>query len=141
MKKLLSFLFAIALAFLFVLPVSAEGATERWYTSETTGNSAVIIDEADLLPDMEEDLLLSDMAPLTDYENVMFVTAALNKGEYASYADTVLRKTFPTKNASIFCGAKIGNRASKYPIALISPLCTGGIIRMPGVRCIMPSAM
>ena len=109
MKKLLSILFAIALAFLFVLPVSAEGTTERWYTNENTGNSAVIIDEADLLPDMEEDLLLSDMAPLTDYENVMFVTATLNKGEYASYADTVLRKTFPTKNASIFL-IDIGSR-------------------------------
>ena len=42
MKKLLSILFAIALAFLFVLPVSAEGATVNRYTNETTGNSAVV---------------------------------------------------------------------------------------------------
>lgn len=102
MKKLMSLFFAIALAFLFVLPVSAEGATEKRYTNETTGNSAVIIDDADILAEPQEALLLNDMAPLTEYENVMFVSAKLKKGEYESYADTVLRKTFPTKNASIF---------------------------------------
>ena len=104
MKKLLSFLLAIALAFLFVLPVSAEGATVNRYTNETTGNSAVVIDDADILSESEEGQLINDMAPLTEFENVMFVSTYLNKGEYASYADTVLRKTFPTKNASFAAG-------------------------------------
>lgn len=54
------------------------------YTNEYTGYSAFIRDEEDLLTDEEEAELAEYMAPMTDYGNVMFLSA---DGDYADPVD------------------------------------------------------
>ncbi|MBQ6132599.1 MAG: TPM domain-containing protein [Lachnospiraceae bacterium] len=102
MKKLISLISAIALAFLFVLPASAAEVQEKNYTNETTGYNALVIDEADILSDNEELQLISDMAPLTAYENVMFLSTTRSIGDYGSFSGNTLRTIFPATDASIF---------------------------------------
>ena len=102
MKKLISLISAIALAFLFVLPASAAEVQEKNYTNETTGYNALVIDEADILSDNEELQLISDMAPLTAYENVMFLSTKQGVSDYRSFLGNTLRTTFPASDASVF---------------------------------------
>ena len=102
MKKLISLISAIALAFLFVLPASAAEVQEKNYTNETTGYNALVIDEADILSDNEELQLISDMAPLTAYENVMFLSTKQGVSDYRSFLGNTLRTTFPVSDASVF---------------------------------------
>ncbi len=103
MKKLISLISAIALAFLFALPASAEGEiTGKQYRNETTGLSALVVDNAELLTDDEELQLLSDMAPLTAYENVMFLSTKQGVSDYRSFLGNTLRTTFPASDASVF---------------------------------------
>lgn len=54
------------------------------YTNEYTGYSAFIRDEEDLLTSEEEEELAEYMAPMTDYGNVMFLTA---DGDYMDPVD------------------------------------------------------
>lgn len=54
------------------------------YTNEETGYSAFIRDEENLLTEEEQEELVGSMAPMTDYGNVMFLTA---DGDYEDPVD------------------------------------------------------
>ena len=68
---------AVLLCLLLVMaPVRVHAAETTFrYINPQTGYGALIDDEMDLLSEEEEALLLGDMLPITEYGNVLFISA------------------------------------------------------------------
>lgn len=71
MRKITVFLLILLTVALPVI-TAAEGSEPLIYTNPETGYRAVIEDEIDLLTEEQEQDLLADMIPLTEYTNVAF---------------------------------------------------------------------
>ncbi len=89
MKKILTLIFASLFAFSFLAPLSAQETDiplDTSFLDETedvdlpghfnpdTGNTAIIIDDADIISDNREENLLDELIPVTDYSNVLLYT-------------------------------------------------------------------
>lgn len=59
------------------------------YKNSATGYESVIIDQADLLTDGEENSLLEVMNPITQYGNCVFVSTSVNSGSTEDMAESV----------------------------------------------------
>ncbi len=97
-NKLRAAVFTVVLAVL-LMPATALAAGS---TNTVTGYSAVIDDQADLLSDSEEEELLGQMAVLTEYCNVAFVSVETNAYSTSTYADNYADLNFGTENNLVF---------------------------------------
>lgn len=88
-------LFASAL-----LPVSADELGFAYRNSET-GYSVYISDEADLLTDDEEKALIDDMAPVTEYGNIGFVSCENTSVSTKNYAAQIYSSVFGSASGTM----------------------------------------
>jgi len=83
----------VVLFMLTLLPSSSLQAraaeTGFRYINPQTGFGAIIDDEEDLLSDSEEALLLNDMLPITEYGNVLFISAYPSGMSSTAYANSL----------------------------------------------------
>ena len=65
------------------------------YTNEETGYTAAVLDQADLLTDADEQLLLDEMIPLTEWGNAIFCSSTTDRGSSAQdLAATIYEELF-----------------------------------------------
>ena len=74
------------------------------YINSSTGYQSVIIDDADLLTDGEENSLLEVMNPITQYGNCVFVSTTHNSGSTDAMAENVFNSMYGnnTVNGTLF---------------------------------------
>lgn len=76
---------------------------ENYYLNPETNNMAVVYDEAGLLTDEEEALLLEQIAPLTEYGNIGFVSGHdLSHPNYKEYREYAYTSTFDKQGGTVF---------------------------------------
>lgn len=81
--------------------LAAEGETAEYYNTGT-GYRAVIEDEARLLTDYEKEKLLGQMAAITEYGNVAFVSVSKNTDSSSKYAKNYYEAKFGHTNGTVF---------------------------------------
>ncbi len=101
--------FAILFAVLFcfiLMPSRAHAASgsdpHSTYQDPDTGYQAIIDDQADLLTPTQEEVLLSDMKPITVYGSVAFVSVDVNNSSTASFAQNYYYDLFGSGSGTIF---------------------------------------
>ena len=72
------------------------------YTNESTGYKVVIEDDADLLNDSEEQLLLEQMKKLTTFGHAIFKSISDNNTSAVSYSESYYYNNFGNNNGSLF---------------------------------------
>ena len=99
MAKLMTVIFTIALFMTAALPMRAAAsdyAANPAAVNETTGYKAYIYDWEDLLTGEEEEALVSDMMPVTQYGGAAFVTEDVSAGTSKAAAERMYRELFGT---------------------------------------------
>lgn len=84
--------------------ILVQAADDRYlsYSNSVTGYSAVIADEASLLTDSERSQLLNEMAGITEYGNVVFLSTNRNNMGVSTYAESYYEKLFGYTDGIIF---------------------------------------
>ena len=72
------------------------------YTNPTTGYHAYIQDYESLLSDEEREKLVNDMAPVTAFGHVAFVSAKVRAGDTAGYAEEYFLNLFGPTDGTLF---------------------------------------
>ena len=98
--RALAIAFAAALITCFMIVPAAFAASV--YTNPNTNYEVVIEDNADLLTDAEEQMLASDMIPLTEYGNIGFHSIDSNASSTSSYARSYYHAAFGTQSGTVF---------------------------------------
>ncbi len=98
-NKLRASILTVALAVL-LMPVTA--SAQRIDTNAETKYSVIVDDQADLLSDSEEEELMAEMMPVTEYCNAAFVTIETNAYSVSTYADTYAELNFDYQNNVVF---------------------------------------
>ena len=75
---------------------------EKTYQNEETGYTARIFDEADLLTTEQEQQLLEEMIPLTEYGHIAFQTVIDNYSSTSYYSEQRYHNLFGTSSGTIF---------------------------------------
>ena len=104
MKNKLLRLFALVTALLICLSavcIGAAAADDR-YTNDDNGFRVVIIDELDLLTDGEEQRLVEEMQPITEYGNVAFWTTDEGSYDEINQARLKRKELFGFDSATLF---------------------------------------
>ena len=112
MAKLMTVIFTIALFMTAALPMRAAAsdyAANPAAVNETTGYKAYIDDWEDLLTGEEEEALVSDMMPVTQYGGAAFVTEDVSAGTSKAAAERMYRELFGTGSGTLFL-IDMGNR-------------------------------
>ncbi len=110
--KLMTAVFTIALFMTAALPMRAAAsdyAANPAAVNETTGYKAYIYDWEDLLTGEEEEALVSDMMPVTQYGGAAFVTDEVSAGTSKTGAERMYRELFGTGSGTLFL-IDMGNR-------------------------------
>ncbi len=94
-----SFAITALLLTMMLLPINVKAAA---YTNDTTGYRCLLEDDADLLSPGEEEVLLDDMKPITEYGNVAFKSIASNAATTESYIKSYYRKAFGKASGTVF---------------------------------------
>ena len=81
---------------------SGEGAVERTYSVNGSDYVIYMNDEEDLLSDEEEEDLLLDMLPITQYGNVAFMTSRIGSSSYVEATGDIYHQLFGTSSGTIF---------------------------------------
>ena len=103
MRSRIKYVLCILLVLLIVFPLNARAEKSAFYTNPDTGYSTYIIDDADLLTTEEESKLATDMKPITEYGNVMFLSTNYNnEGTARDYAKSYYEQYFGSKSGTIF---------------------------------------
>lgn len=82
--------------------LAASGPDDTVYTNEQTGYSVWIDDGADLLSELEETALCTDMQPITAFGNVLFVSVSENPYSAAGYAENYYYTKCPGESGTLF---------------------------------------
>ena len=92
---------AVLLAFVFAAlhPVSVQAAR---YSNDTTGYALIIEDDANLLTEEEETLLLEDMKDISNYGNVAFKSTDSNSSTARQYAENYYYSEFGNNSGMVF---------------------------------------
>ena len=115
--------------FLFILSVSAgslfslntlAAPSGFVYTNPDTGYSVYIKDDQNLITETQENALIEDMKPITEYGNAGFISCIDISGSIESYSRNIYRKVFREENGSLFV-IDMGNR--------LLYICNGGEYR------------
>ena len=91
----------IVLISLILTPIHI-AASSSLYTNPRTGYGIYIEDDADLLSDGEEVLLISDMQAITEYGSVAFVSSNTVTGDTSTFAKNTYAKMFGTDSGMLF---------------------------------------
>lgn len=98
-KKILKYVFVICLTIIFMSKISAYN-TEEYINSETN-YKAIIEDDANLLNDQEEQKLLEEIIPLTEYGNIALKTTNQNNSSTAFYSRDYYHDTFGYESGTL----------------------------------------
>ena len=90
----------IIISILLITPVSVMAGFKK--ENPDTGYVAVIEDDADLLSDDEEDMLLNEMYPITKFGSVAFKSIDYNSTSTESYIKEYYRSLFGSKSGTVF---------------------------------------
>lgn len=78
-------------------------ADDAKYTNESTNYKVIIEDDANLLTDIEENALLDEMKPLTEYGNIIFKSINRNTSNSTKkYAENYYYNNFGNNNGTMF---------------------------------------
>lgn len=92
--------------FFFSVPFAgvclAAGEDSVKYTNPDTGYRVIIEDDADLLTEMEEEALESDMQGISDYGNVIFKSVYENSSSTEYFAEEYFHDTLGTDSGTLF---------------------------------------
>ena len=111
-------MFWMLILFLFILSVSAgslfslntlAAPSGFVYTNPDTGYSVYIKDDQNLITETQENALIEDMKPITEYGNAGFISCIDISGSIESYSRNIYRKVFREENGSLFV-IDMGNR-------------------------------
>ncbi|MDO4489186.1 MAG: TPM domain-containing protein [Eubacteriales bacterium] len=108
--KRLTALISMTLLLVLILFTSAYAKDDIIEQETKKKYDAIVYDNADLLTDEHEAILLEEMEPLTEYGNMIFVTIELDKGEdYEGIAEQVYYSLYGDEPGALF-QIDMGNR-------------------------------
>lgn len=98
MRKVCFVIFSMYLCFIINVNVFAENE----YYNEETGYEVFIEDDANLLSDNEEELLLNEMIKITEYGSVAFKSIDMNATSTANYIKNYYYDMFGSGSGTVF---------------------------------------
>ncbi|MBR6527732.1 MAG: TPM domain-containing protein [Lachnospiraceae bacterium] len=104
LRKMFSFLL-IALLCFAIIPnkaLATDGEPHPVYKNPDTGYQVILDDQADLLTPTQEEMLLSDMKPITVYGSVAFVSVDDNSHSTSNFARDYYYDQFGSESGTIF---------------------------------------
>lgn len=97
------------------------------YTNNATKFEAFVEDHADLLTEDEEQKLLEEMKPITDYGNVIFKTIVYNNRSTSAYAEEYYNTYFYSESGTIFLIDMANRQLYIYSQNAMSKIITNGV--------------
>ena len=103
MRKRIIFLSALLVICVSIMTIfSVSVSANESYNNPANGYEAVIEDDAGLLTESEEQMLLEQMKLITEYGNVMFKSIDYNGSSTESYIRSLYKDRYGSESGTIF---------------------------------------